>query len=104
MTAALALKFEVATLLPLQHEKLVAVPLLFVFDLEYFCKRLLARPLHLDPLNLSTFRRQGNILVSINIILYLLDISIRRPRLNSLAINPVSDRRLEPICDFENIP
>lgn len=100
VAAAGALELEVAALLALEHEKLFAVPLLFVFDGKYFCERLLAGPLHLNPLNRRAVRRHRNILMAVYVVLDLLD--IRFGWLSLLAL--VIERRLEPIGDLENIP
>lgn len=100
MAAARTLKFEVAALFPLQHEKLVSIPLLLVFHCKYLGKGFLTGPLDLDPLKRRAVRRHRNILMPIYVRLNLFDVSLWRLRLNSLII----DWWLEPISHLENIP
>lgn len=100
MSAARALELKVATLFSLQHEKLIAVPLPFVFDGKHLCERFLTGPFNLDPLNRCSIHSHRNILMPIYIVFNLLDISLGRRHLNALAVQGW----LEPIGHLENIP
>lgn len=100
MSAFWTLKFKVATLLSLQHEKLVTIPLPFVFDHEHLCKRFLTGPFNLNPFNRCTIHSHRNILMPVYVVLNLLDIRLGRLRLNTIAVY----RRLEPIGHLKNIP
>ena len=100
MTTTCTFEFKVATLFSLQHEEFISVPLLFVFNCKHFCEWFLTSPLYLDPLNRRAIRRHRNILMAVNIVLNLLNISLGRFQFNSLAV----ERWLEPIRHLKNIP
>lgn len=96
MTAFITLKFKVSTLNTLKHEKLLAIPLFPILDHEDLRERLLARPLHLNQFAISL---QWYVFVTVNVVLNLRDICVRRFIRRSL----VCQGWLEPIGNFKHV-